>query len=131
LDAIWLFVSIFQSAQAGAVLTFTGNVLTDLADIPSPVTALPAELPTQTGPRWGSVGQGGTGERWGTPGEGGTGAIWTAVPAIQGLYFALPILSPLSTGQAKIIQMEFSESSIYGWSILGYALQVDKTEAVA
>lgn len=129
LDAIWLYVSIFQTPTVGAELTFTGNVITDIANTYG-ITALPAQLPTQTGPRWGPSIDGGTNEKWG-PTPTGTGAVWTAVPPIQGLYFAFPILSPLGTGQAKIVQMEFSENSTFGWSILGYALQMSKEEAIA
>jgi hypothetical protein len=129
LDQVHLFVSIFQSPIVGAMLTFTGNVITDIATA-YPITALPATLPTQVGPRWGSFAQGGTNELWGTKAEGGTGAIWTRVPPVQGLYFDLPMLSP-TNAWAKIIQMEFIENSSFGWSILGYALQIGKTEVVA
>jgi hypothetical protein len=126
LDKIRLFVSIFQTQLPNASLTFTGNVITDIAS-EFPITALPAQLPVQSGPRWGTTSEGGTNEKWGTTGEGGTGAIWTAVPPIEGLYFDLPVLSP-QTAWGKIIQMEFSEQSFFGWSILGYALQIGKTE---
>lgn len=129
IDKIWLYVSIFQTPTPNSVLTFTGNVINDIATA-FPITALPAQLPVVAGPRWGSVLQGGTGEQWGTIAEGGTGAIWTHVPTVRGLYFALPVESP-QNAWGKILQLEFIENSAFGFSILGFALQVSKMEAIA
>ena len=118
-DKIRLLVSIYQTSTP-IPFTFTGNVITDVFNA-FPITSTVTTLPQLPGPRWGTPAEGGTGDIWGGP------AVWTAAPLGSGLFFDIPMLSP-STAIGKIVQMEFSESSQYGWLILGYALQIGKQQ---
>lgn len=121
-DQIHLFVSIFQTAQS-VDMSFFGNVINDIANT-FPIEVPPFPLPQQAGPRWGTPAEGGSGVYW----KGG--ALWTSAPLGTGLYYDLAFLSPQSAW-GKIIQLEFSESSPYGFTVLGYSLQVGKAQVVA
>jgi hypothetical protein len=126
IDQIHLFTSIFQT-PAAAQVQFTGNVVNDLS-AEFPITTQIAQIYPPPGPRWGTFAEGGSNFKWGSP-PTGSGQLWTYAPLGAGLYYDLPLLSPAGAW-GKIIQMEFSEYSQYGWLILGFALQASKNEVI-
>lgn len=100
-----LLVSV-PSISTQISLTFLTNIVTDLLSGSSSASPPVVVFPSAPG-SWG--------QNWGT-------MVWSS--SNQAEYFATKNFAQ-NSAEGKIIQLGFSESSIYAWTILGYTLELN------